>query len=482
MKNHILKVIISCLFIISLTSCVKENYNDPNTECIDTVLVSNKNVEDIYNTNNVTVPVNPYGFSTSDPLLGENDIIEAYVTSSDEGGNFFKTVSFVSTDGTRGFSMSIDEYNLYNDNPISLKPGRKVYIKLKGLYVARPTGGAIGMVFGGAPAGSFNTLSRIPVSSYKKFIIPTCKVVDEEQIVIKQKTVAGVAQDLTITDVLNETYLNKLVELSNVQFTDDFADGTYDPNRLDTSDSNTFIQNTLNPSQQLVIRTSSFANFAGNKIPVGSGKIRGVLTKFNSTYQIILRTERDVKLTEPRIIFPSFPLGGTTLNFSGTVTEDFTSFNVATNTFPKYINDKTAGNKYWDVKEFSSNKYLEMSAFQAGPSNICFFMIPVDFSAANSLKFKKKVRFNAGITLKVSFVKSENFVNGFLNKFAFTNITSKFNLTYPAIGASEADFTTSGVYQIPAELTGNGYFIFEYAGTTFPALTTTIQLDDIVIQ
>ncbi len=476
MKTQFLKIFISCLIVISSISCVRENYAEPLTDCVDVALTSTKNVEDVYQTNNIGVPTNPYGFSTTDPTLGENDVIEAYVTSSDEGGNFFKTVSFVSTDGARGFSMSIDEYNLYNDNPISLKPGRKVYVKLKGLYIARPTGGAIGMVFGGAPAGTFNTLSRIPVYSYKSFIIPTCKVQDEELIVNK---------NLTISDIMNDSYLNKLVEVNNVQFTDDFADGTYDPNRNDTSDSNTFIQNTLNPSQQFVVRTSSFANFAGNNIPIGSGKIRGVLTKFNSTYQIILRTEKDVKLTEPRIIFPSFPLGGTTINFSGTVTEDFSSYNVATNTFPKYINDKTAGTKYWDVKEFSSNKYLDMSAFQAGPSNRCFFMIPVDFSVANSLKFKKKVRFNAGITLKVSFVKTENFVNGFLNKFAFTNITSKFNITYPATGASEADFTSSGVYQIPAELTGNGYFVFEYAGTSgfgTSNTTTTMQLDDIVIQ
>lgn len=474
MKNQLYKI--TCLSLLSsifLSSCVKENYGEPTSECIDTVLVSNKNVEDIYQTNNIAVPANPYGFSATDPTLGSNDVIEAYVTSSDEGGNFFKTVSFVSTDGIRGFSMSIDEYNLYNVSPISLKPGRKVYVKLKGLYIARPTGGAIGMVFGGAPAGTFNTLSRIPVYSYKSFIIPTCKVQDEELIVVK---------NLSIGDLNNDSYLNKLVEVNNVQFTEDFANGTYDPNRLDTSDSNTFIQNTLIPTQQLVVRTSSFANFAGNKIPVGSGKIRGVLTKFNSTYQIVLRTERDVKLTEPRVIFPSLPLGGTTLIFNGTLDEQFTTYSVSTTTFPKYINDKTAGNKYWDVKEFSSNKYLDMSAFQAGPSNRAYFMIPVDFSAANSFKFKKKARFYAGNTLKIYYVKSENFVNGFLNKFVFTDITTKFNLTYPATGANEADFTNSGVYSIPAELTGNGYFVFEYAGTTFPAVTTTIQLDDIVIQ
>jgi hypothetical protein len=302
MKNQLFKITcISILSSILLSSCVKENYAEPSAECVDPTLAKNKTVEEIYTTNNVAVPVNSYGYSATDATLGENDVIEAYVTSSDEGGNFFKTISFVSTDGIRGFSMSIDEYNLYNDSPISLKPGRKVYIKLKGLYIARPTGGAIGLVMGGKPSGTFNSISRLPVYEYKKYVFPTCKVVDEEEIVIKEKTVAGVKTNLAIADLIDDSYLNKLIEVSNVQFRDDFAGGTYDPNRTDTSDSNTYLTTTTNPLEQIVVRTSSFANFAGNKIPRGSGKIRGVLTKFNGTYQIILRTERDVKLTNKRV-------------------------------------------------------------------------------------------------------------------------------------------------------------------------------------
>jgi hypothetical protein len=302
MKNQLFKITcFSMLVSIFLSSCVKENFGEPTAECVEPSLVKNKTVEEIYTTNNIAVPLNTYGYSATDPNLGENDVIEAYVTSSDEGGNFFKTISFVSTDGVRGFSMSIDQYNLYNDSPISLKPGRKVYVKLKGLYVARPTGGAIGLVMGGKPSGSFNTLSRLPVYEYKKYLFPTCKVVDEEQIVNKEKTVAGVKTNLTIADVLDDSYLNKLIEVSDVQFRDDFAGGTYDPNRTDTSDTNTYLTTTTNPLEQIVVRTSSFANFAGNKIPRGSGKIRGVLTKFGGTYQIILRTERDVKLTNKRV-------------------------------------------------------------------------------------------------------------------------------------------------------------------------------------
>jgi hypothetical protein len=57
-------------------------------------------------------------------------IIEAYVTSSDEGGNFYKSISMVSVDGTKGFTMPIDAYNLYT----KFEPGRKVFINLKNRY------------------------------------------------------------------------------------------------------------------------------------------------------------------------------------------------------------------------------------------------------------------------------------------------------------------------------------------------------------
>jgi hypothetical protein len=108
-----------------------------------------------------------------------------------------------------------------------------------------------------------------------------------------------------------------------------------------------------------------------------------------------------------------------------------------------------------------------------------FFMVPVDFTAANTFTFKKEARYNKGEVLKVFYVKSADYVPGYLNPFVFVDITSSFTLTYPAIDASESSFTSSGTYNIPASLTGTGYFVFQYAGT--PTLTTTMQIDDITI-
>jgi hypothetical protein len=62
-----------------------------------------------------------------------DDVIEAYVVSSDEAGNFF-SISFqtlaTATTPTTGFSVPVDASNLY----IEFRVGNKVYVKLKDLY------------------------------------------------------------------------------------------------------------------------------------------------------------------------------------------------------------------------------------------------------------------------------------------------------------------------------------------------------------
>jgi hypothetical protein len=63
-----------------------------------------------------------------------DDIIEAYVVSSDENGNFFKTISLqtlgTTTTPAVGFSVPVDASNTYVDFRI----GNKVYVKLKNQY------------------------------------------------------------------------------------------------------------------------------------------------------------------------------------------------------------------------------------------------------------------------------------------------------------------------------------------------------------
>ena len=91
MKNKL--TILSLAFFAILAGCVNgDDYGTPDVsgECSDL----NANVS--LSTISISATSTLQQYSTTG-----NDIIEAYVTSSDEGGNFYKSISLVSVDGTK---------------------------------------------------------------------------------------------------------------------------------------------------------------------------------------------------------------------------------------------------------------------------------------------------------------------------------------------------------------------------------------------
>ena len=467
MKNIFKK---SCIIILSIglfSGCVNDTYDTPQFgNCVDPGLIKTKEVADIY-----AIAINP----VPDPITGipntptyaADDIIEAYVISSDEGGNFYKSMYFQPIDGSKGFNLSIDEANLYTKN---YQPGKKVFLKLKGLAYGNPNNRfARGLVFGAPPTDQYD-VDRLPTLQYPKHLIASCDIVSEDAIVHK----------ITLATAF-DAYLNTLVEFDNVEFTDGSAGGTYDINRTDDFDSSIYI---TDGAKILTVRTSQFANFAGHKVPSGNGKIRGVLTRYNSTYQIILRTERDVNMQNPRVEYSPAIVGANSTVFPATVNETFESYTTSLTNFPNYINDAAVGFRYWGVTTFNSNKYIQMTSFGSGDANNSYLFIPVNMTTASTFSFKSNIGFWNGAVLKVYYVLAADYTpGGKIDVAKMTNITSNFTIPTTPTSGYGSSFTASGNYAIPATVTGNGYFVFEYAGNavTFPSVTTTLQLDNIIV-
>jgi len=465
--NILLTALISTFFV----GCVNETFDTPDVskECEDITVT--KTVQNIATL--ATSSVQSYNVvSTNTP-----DVIEAYVTSSDEGGNFYKNISFVSVDGTKGFTMPVDDYNLYS----KYEPGRKVFIKMKDRYFynnATVSSLEIGNLYHrGAPLP--DQVGRIGINEYQDVIRRSCTKVDETSIL----------NTMTIPTALNDANLNKLIELNNVQFSDGNVGKTYfdATNQIGGATNNTVTDNSGN---SIVVRVSEFATFAGAKIPEFNGKIRGVLTKFGTGYQLMIRTLNDVNLTNPR--FDAFPaVGGTALTYTGAFTENFESYTSGTttttgqNVFPKYINDAYKGSKYWRVNAFSGNKYLVMSSFNSTAQdqlNKVYFIMPIDFTAANSMSFQTQDRFNVGGVLKV-YTSSNYIPGGDIATATLNNITTNFTIASGTTGSTTAPFVNSGVYNFPGTLTGNGFIIFEYTGgySFNPDITTNMHIDNIVV-
>lgn len=303
-----LKLITAIAFMATLTSCVNgDDYGAPDESCI----TINKTKEVLEVTNMATFTAAPY---TTDENL--TDYIEAYVTSSDEGGNIYKSISMTSLDGLTGFSMPVDNYNLYTE----FEPGRKVTIKLdKNRYLNKQNGSTvIGSTFN-------NGVGRLSGVEYKNVILRSCEKVNENDLV----------KNLSIAQAKNDQYVNMLVEFNGVQFTNPSVGKKYYDQTLNSIGGATNHEITDEFGAKIIVRVSEFAVFAATNVPNGNGKIRGVLTKFGSTYQFMIRTLNDVNLTDARVdtSVSGNPTPPTNLLFLGSDFENWATFNSSVNSF-----------------------------------------------------------------------------------------------------------------------------------------------------
>ena len=456
MKN--IKLIVTTVILATLTSCVNgDDYGVPNLSNDCVTITKTKEVSDI--TNIATATTVPY--TTSETVV---DYIEAYVTSSDEGGNFYKSISMMSLDGLKGFSMPVDNYNLYTE----FEPGRKVTIKLdKNRYFNKQHGSTV-------IGSSYNAgVGRVSGVEYKNVILRSCTDVNENDI----------KKNLTIAQAKNNQYLNMLIEFDAVQFTDASLGKKYYDATLNSFGGATNHEITDQFGNKVIVRVSEYATFASNAVPSQNGKIRGVMTKYNSDYQFMIRTLNDVNLTNNRLDIDLYPpIGGTAIVYDATLNEPFTSYTTTNQQiFPKYINDAAVGSKYWQRKVFGGNTYIQMSSFGGTPeANRSLFIVPVNMTAANTLSFKTKDGYNNGAVLKVYY--TTNYVPGTqITTATLVDITSSFTIASGTTTGYATNFTNSGTYNIPAGVTGNGFFVFEYVGNGSGGATTTMQIDDIVI-
>lgn len=465
MKNIFIKSVLLFTFATGfLTSCASDDYYEtPNDILVTSELTTTTTVAAVKSGAPI-VNVDPPAPLVPPVQITTNEIIEAYVTSSDEKGTFYKSISFqtIPTDGSNpiGFSVPINITTLYGKG---FTPGRKVYIKLNGLYA--------GIVYGSLQIGSLyeGTVGRISEFEWQNHLFVSSTIVPENDFV----------RTLTLAAAYTNDNQNTLVELNVVQFSEGSINRTY----YDIDSGGGATNHTLispGGGNEQIIRFSSFCPFTGNQVPKNSGVIRGVLSKYDTDFQFIVRYESDIKLTLPRFDV-SPPIGGSAIVYNATLNEPFTSYATNFQNFPKYINDPVIGTRYWQVKTFGGNKYIQVSSFGGTPeANRTLFVVPVDMTAANIFSFKTKAGFGDGTCLRVFY--STNYVPGSdVTTATLVDITSSFTMSPGSNSGYPTNFTNSGNYTIPASLTGNGFFIFEYVGNGTTGPTTTMQIDDIVV-
>ncbi|MBL0736089.1 choice-of-anchor J domain-containing protein [Flavobacterium sp. GN10] len=440
MKNLII------FFALCLISCSKE-VETPELACTQPNLTVNKSVEKVYELSGTTAKQYLY-----------DDIIEAYVVSSDEGGNFFKTISLQTKETEKvpaiGFSVPIDATNTY----IDYRVGNKVFVKLKNQFTDLYYGGLrIGSLYvsnAGDP-----TIGRISQNEYKNVLNASCANIDESQLV----------KSLSVEEALSDSKLNTLIELNDVEFTEAALGRHYfeESNNVGGS-TNWYLRDKT--GNQVIFRTSSYAKFADHDVPEGSGKVKGILTKFGTDYQFMVRYESDIVMNGKRNT-PFFA-------------EDFQSVKSNVNfALPGWSNIVEKATKLWKSMVYSGNGYAEFNTTSTtAAENVAWLVSPkinltgyknavLSFrSAQHDLKVDSPLN-----TLEVYV--STNFDGASVTKAKWTKLEAKI----PTLSTPTREFISSGGIDLSA-YSGNINIAFKYIGSgKDKTLNGAFMVDDIKI-
>lgn len=216
--------------------------------------------------------------------IEEDLVIEGYVVSDDTEGNFYKQIIVQdSREGaTGGIEVKINEKGLSS----MMKPGQQVFIKAKGLVLG-DYNGLVQLGGGTFQKGNYTNLAGIDPGLIKDHIFLNGLPVE-----LQPKEVS--LEELKDNDLYN-SLVSTLVKITAAQFED--ADGTLTYAEKDKSSNRDIVGPKGN---KLIVRNSGYSNFYDEALPQGSGTIVGVLSKFGSDKQMMIRSTEDVVMTGDR--------------------------------------------------------------------------------------------------------------------------------------------------------------------------------------
>ena len=205
----------------------------------------------------------------------EDIIIEGVVVADDATGNVYK--QFIINDETGAIIIGVNDVGLYAMVPV----GQRVRIDCKGLHV-----GGYGKMaqVGGLYEGK---IGRMAKSTFREHI----RLVGAPTMVQPELT-PEVIDDSFFTNE-NKENLAKFVRLENVEITE--ANGTelWAPEEL--AYNNVVERHIKMGKTNLVLRMSTYADFANEAIPDGMLNINGVLTRYNDYWQFVISSTSDIE-------------------------------------------------------------------------------------------------------------------------------------------------------------------------------------------
>lgn len=287
-KIKYIKFMMAALLLgLSVTSCMDDDWDDPTGE------IPPYGNNDLQETNVVTIADLKDMYAST--LRNQNDTtritedvqIKARVVGNDLGGNIYNYIAV--DDGTSGLIINIAQGGLWAYLPV----GQEILVELKDLYI-----------------GPYNNQPQIgtPYTYTNRNTGTTYTYPSRMSRTIWQEhfKIIGNADPATATPIeidmsrLSDTdYMNglvgRLIVAKDVTLTEADGNKTFAPEDEVLGNG---VSREINGSSSFVVRTSTYADFAATVMPQGKVDITGVLTRYNSYWQLVMRTSDDIKQAE----------------------------------------------------------------------------------------------------------------------------------------------------------------------------------------
>ena len=204
--------------------------------------------------------------------------IKGVVTGNDVQGNIYNQIAI--EDGTGSMIICVAQGGMFGQ----LQVGREIIVELQDLYIGsygqQPE---IGTPYTNKNGRTY--VSRMPRSLWQShFKMLGMKSASPTEF---DKTMLGNA------DYMKEN-CGRLMTIRGVKFQG--ANGK----KVYAADKDKDAANSVNrslqgiSSNQLVVRTSTYADFANKPMPQGEVDITGIFTRYNNTWQVLIREESDI--------------------------------------------------------------------------------------------------------------------------------------------------------------------------------------------
>lgn len=436
-QNLVFLMLVICAVYCNKTFDEPPPYTEPDTRAT----ISIRQLRDMHFTG---------GF---EKIAGEH-IVQGIVIANDSSDNFYKSI--VIQDSTAGITVRMDGTGLYHLFPV----GRKIFIKLKDLWL----GDYAGMMQLGIGVDRtdpvYPDLVAIPQPLFNRHIVKGNL----------NNKITPVARGL---EGLNDSLQSCLVLLQGVEMPPSDTGKPYGDalNRLSL---NRTIQSCT--GSRALVRTSGFAGFANHKTPRGNGSITAVYGVFRNDKQLLLRDTSDVQLHGLRCTGNGAKL---------LIDQDFETVTGTDQPGKGWKNIAEAGNRQFQLKSTTGNRFAEISAFATGQNTVVSWLVSPSVNLTGSsdelLRFETKDGFDNGAVLQV--LVSSNYDGG-NSPWKAKWVPLKAVMSKGSVNGLSAAWIASGNIGLD-HLSGTIYIAFRYEGADpvhpFDKRTTTFQLDNIRI-